>query len=112
MSKRFKRPEPKKVKIQDEEYPVLFSLAALETMESELDVPFVKFFDDMAKGNVTPRQQAVFLRACMNAGGTEVTTEELLEGLSYVDFADVLSQLLPAVSEQMPEAEEDAKNPA
>ena len=117
MSKRFKRAQiaPQTINIQGEDYPVAFTLAALEAVETETDMPFMSFFTLMAEGKATPRQQVQFLRICLNAGGTEVSTEELLESLSLGDFAGAMQQISTVLTEQMPEAEtedKESKNPA
>lgn len=102
--------EPQMVNICGEEYPAIFSMAAMAQVEEETGVPYAVFFDKMAKGEGTIREQAALVCACLTAGGTEVTTDELLDSLDIInDFPAVLTQIVTMVGGQIPEGDEPKK---
>lgn len=113
MKKRFikSQHEPKMITICGEEYPALFSMAAMAEVEEQTGTPYAVFFDKLAKNEGTIKEQAIFICACLKAGGTEVTVKELMESLDVInDFPDVLMQIVAMVGGQIPEGENKEKN--
>lgn len=111
MKKRFikSQHEPRMITIQGEEYPAIFSMAALAAVEEQTGVPYAVFFSKLANNEGSIKEQAILICACLNAGGTEVAVEDLMDSLDVInDFPDVLAQTVAIVSGQVPEGE--AKN--
>lgn len=113
MKKRFikSQHEPKMITICGEEYPAIFSMAAMAEVEEATGTPYAVFFDRMAKAESTIKDQIVLVCACLRAGGTEVTPDELMESLDIInDFPSVLTQVVAMVGGQVPEGDGE-KNP-
>ncbi|MBQ6536985.1 MAG: hypothetical protein IJI40_09450 [Firmicutes bacterium] len=109
MKKRFVKSqhEPKMIDIQGHKYPALFSMAAMAEVEELTGVPYAVFFDKLAKNEGTIKEQAALICACLKAGGTEVTLDEIMDSLDLInDFPAVLTQIVELVSKQAPEGEE------
>ena len=100
--------EPRVITIHGEEYPAIFSMAALAAVEEQAGIPYAAFFEKLGKNECTAREQAIFICACLNAGGTEVTVDDLIDSLDIQDFVDVLAAVAAMVGDQTPEG--DGKN--
>lgn len=113
MKKRFikSQHEPKMITICGEEYPAIFSMAAMAEVEEETGTPYAVFFDKMAKNEGTIKDQIALVCACLRAGGTEVTSAELMDSLDILnDFPAVLTQIVAMVGGQVPDGDGE-KNP-
>lgn len=96
--------EPKMITICGEEYPAIFSMAALAAVEEQVGIPYTQFFEKLSKNECTIKEHAALVCACLNAGGTEVTVEELMDSLNVLtDFPAVIAQVIALVGEQTPE---------
>ena len=107
MKKRFikSQHEPKMITIRGEEYPALFSMGAMAEVEELTGLPYAVFFEKIANNESTIKQQAALVYACLRAGGTEVTMDDLM-GLDLIkDFPAILTQIVALVGEQVPEGE-------
>ena len=62
----------------------------------------------MAKSEGTIKDQVALVYACLKAGGTEVTIEDLMTLDLVNDFPSVLGQIVALVGDQVPEG--DGKN--
>lgn len=99
------------ITICGEEYPAIFSMAAMAEVEEETGTPYAVFFDKMAKNEGTIKDQIALVCACLRAGGTEVTSAELMDSLDILnDFPAVLTQIVAMVGGQVPEGDGE-KNP-
>ena len=97
--------EPRMITICGEEYPAIFSMAAMAEVEEQVGTPYPVVFDRMINNESTVKDQVALVYACLKAGGTEVTIEDLM-GLNVVnDFPSVLSQIVALVSDQVPEGD-------
>lgn len=113
MKKRFikSQHEPKMITICGEEYPAIFSMAAMAEVEEATGTPYAVFFDKMAKNEGTIKDQVALVCACLRAGGTEVTAADLMDSMDIInDFPDVLSQIVKMMGGQVPEGDGE-KNP-
>lgn len=114
MKKRFVKSqnEPKMITIQGEEYPALFSMAAMAEVEELSGTPYGVYFNKLAANETGIKDQLFLIAACLHGGGTEVTVEDLMESLDFAhDFPAVLTQVMELVTIQTPEGDESAKNP-
>ena len=100
--------EPRMVTICGEEYPAIFSMAAMAEVEEQTGTPYAVFFEKMAKSEGTIKDQVALVYACLKAGGTEVTMEDLMTLDLVNDFPSVLGQIVALVGDQAPEG--DGKN--
>lgn len=108
MKKRFikSQHEPKMITICGEEYPAIFSMAAMADVEEQTNTPYAVFFDRMSKNEGTIKDQIALVCACLKAGGTEVTPAELMESLDILnDFPSVLTQIVEMMGGQVPEGD-------
>ena len=113
MKKRFikSQHEPKMITICGEEYPAIFSMSAMADIEEQTGIPYAVFFDKLAKNESTIKDQVTMVCACLKAGGTEVTAEDLMDSLDIIhDFPAVLTQIVSMVGDQVPEGDGE-KNP-
>lgn len=110
--KQFKRSQnkPKNIIINGEEYPAIFTLGAMADIEEKTGIPYAKLFNRMAEGEGTIKEQAALVWACLQAGGTKVEFDDLVNSLDINQFADVLTQIMNIIGEQTPEAGEQLKN--
>ena len=114
MKKRFVKSqnEPKMITIQGEEYPALFSMAAMAEVEELSGLPYGVYFNKLAANETRLKDQLFLVVACLHGGGTEVTLEDLMESLDFAhDFPAVLSQVIEMATIQAPEGDENAKKP-
>lgn len=113
MKKRFikSQHEPKMITICGEEYPAIFSMEAMAEIEEQTNTPYGVFFDKMTKNECTIKDQIALVCACLKAGGTEVTSDELMSSLDFFkDFPAVLTQIVEMMGGQVPEGDGE-KNP-
>ena len=97
--------EPKLITICGEEYPAIFSMAAMAEVEETTGTPYAVFFEKLANNEGTIKDQIALVCACLRAGGTEVTPEDLMSLDLIHDFPAVLTQIVSLVGEQVPEGE-------
>lgn len=111
MKKKFSKKsiEPRPITIRGEEYPAMLSMAAMAEIEDETGQPFTAFFAKLSRNESTVREQLLFICACLHAGGTEVTMDDLFSLDALSDFPDVLNQIIGITNDQAPEGDE--KNP-
>lgn len=112
MKKRFVKSnhEPKMIAIQGKEYPALFSMSALAEVEDLTDTPYLLYFDKLSKNECRLRDQIALIVACLHAGGTEVTIDDLMESMDLMqDLPAVLNQVVEMVGNQIPESEKGKK---
>ena len=113
MKKRFikSQHEPKMITICGEEYPAIFNMAAMADLEEQTGTPYAVFFEKIAKNESTIKDQVALVCACLRAGGTEITAEDLMDSLDILtEFPAVLSQIVEVVGGQVPEGDGE-KNP-
>lgn len=113
MKKRFikSQHEPKMITICGEEYPAIFSMSAMADIEEQTGIPYAVFFEKLASGESSIKNQVAMVCACLKAGGTEVTPEDLMDSLDIIqDFPAVLTQIVAMVGGQVPEGDGE-KNP-
>ncbi len=113
MKKRFikSQHEPKMITIRGEEYPAIFTMAAMADIEEQTGTPYAVFFERLANNESTIKDQIALVCACLRAGGTEVTPADLMESLDILsDFPAVLTQIVDMLGGQVPEGDGE-KNP-
>lgn len=84
----------RKMSIDGEEYPAIFSFAAIAEIEEKLKRPHAIFMDELANNTFSMPDFVTVLCCCLRAGGTEVEEADIMGSLTYADYTPLVNQLV------------------
>ena len=105
--------EPRMATLDGEKYPIMLTMNALAEIEEEANMPFAAFFDKIATGQGTLKDQVILLLACLHGGGTDISEEELMALDFTADIMPLWALVTDMVAEQAPfdEGDDPGKKP-